>query len=216
MRILRTDLTTRCTFTAPPDGVVVLFVMVTRPRCDTAVVVAASASTGSDELETKDNPMSRYELYARRYPLLPLKNVVIFPRNVITLLIGRTRSISAIEEAWARDRRIVVTAHRIPDADEPRPEDLYSIGTIAEVLQAERQQGGNIQVALEGINRVRIGAFDQSRPFFSVAADELREPDIVLYEARVLITHVQELATKYAAARNRLSTEMLVIIQRAS
>ncbi len=107
--------------------------MVARPRWDTAVAVTAWASTGSDELETKDNPMSRYELYARRYPLLPLKNVVIFPRNVITLLIGRTRSISAIEEAWARDRRIVVTAHRIPDADEPRPEDLYSIGTIAEV-----------------------------------------------------------------------------------
>ena len=56
MRILRTDLTTRCTFTAPPDGVVVLFVMVARPRWDTAEAVSALASTGSDELETKDNP----------------------------------------------------------------------------------------------------------------------------------------------------------------
>ncbi len=56
MRILRADLTTRCTFTAPPDGVVVLFVMVARPRRDTAVAVTPLASTGSDELETKDNP----------------------------------------------------------------------------------------------------------------------------------------------------------------
>ena len=61
--------------------------------------------------------MSRYDLYAVRYPLLPLKNVVIFPRNVVTLLVGRTRSIQAVEEAMARDRRIVVTA-RCPA---PRP-----------------------------------------------------------------------------------------------
>ncbi|HET8630610.1 MAG TPA: LON peptidase substrate-binding domain-containing protein, partial [Thermomicrobiales bacterium] len=76
--------------------------------------------------------MSRYELYARRYPLLHFKNVVIFPRNVFTLSIGRASSISAVEEAWARDRRIVVTAHRTPDLDDPRPEDLYTVGTIAE------------------------------------------------------------------------------------
>ena len=55
--------------------------------------------------------MSRYDLYAVRYPLLPLKNVVIFPRNVVTLLVGRTRSIQAVEEAMARDRRIVFHGH---------------------------------------------------------------------------------------------------------
>lgn len=159
--------------------------------------------------------MSRYDLYAHRYPLLPLKNVVIFPRNVVTLLVGRPRSIQAVEESLLRDRRLVVTAHRNSDTDEPRPDDLHGVGTLAGIVSVERQKGGNIQVALEGINRVRLGAFDQSRPFFSVAADELREPDIVLDEARVLIAHVQELATKYAEARNRLSTEMLEIIQRA-
>src|SRR5947208_15439090 len=108
--------------------------------------------------------MSRYELYARRYPLLPLKNVVIFPRNVVTLLIGRSRSIGAIEEAWARDRRIVVTAHRTPDVDEPHPEDLYAVGTIAEVLQAERPQGGNLQVALGAITRVHLNFLEMGRP----------------------------------------------------
>lgn len=61
--------------------------------------------------------MSRYDLYAPRYPLLPLKNVVIFPRNIVTLLVGRPRSIQAIEEAMTRDRRIVVTAHRDSDIE---------------------------------------------------------------------------------------------------
>src|SRR3972149_6038422 len=56
-------------------------------------------------------PMSRFDIYSVRYPLLPLKNVVIFPRNVVTLLVGRPRSIQAVEEAMSRDRRIVVGAH---------------------------------------------------------------------------------------------------------
>src|SRR5918997_4359861 len=100
--------------------------------------------------------MSRYELYAPRYPLLPLKNVVIFPRNVVTLLVGRPRSIQAVEEALARDRRLVVTAHRDSEIDVPRPEDLHAVGALASIGAVERQQGGGIQVVLEGIGRVRL------------------------------------------------------------
>ena len=159
--------------------------------------------------------MSRYELYARRYPLLPLKNVVIFPRNVITLLIGRTRSISAIEEAWARDRRIVVTAHRTPEADEPRPEDLYTIGTIAEVLQAERQQGGNIQVVLEGVSRVRLTSFELGHPYFGVQITEVPEPRLTTPEARALVSHVHALADGGGDLKGKLSAEVLEMIKGA-
>ena len=63
--------------------------------------------------------MTRYEPYRTRYPLLPLKNIVIFPRNIVTLLVGRPRSIQAVEEALNRDRRVVVVAHRDPDIDDP-------------------------------------------------------------------------------------------------
>src|SRR3954468_22439613 len=59
-----------------------------------------------------------------RHPLLPLKNVVVFPRNVVTLLVGRPRSVRALDQALTGDRRLIVTAHRDPEADNPRPEDL--------------------------------------------------------------------------------------------
>ena len=121
--------------------------------------------------------MSRFDIYSVRYPLLPLKNVVIFPRNIVTLLVGRTRSIQAVEEAMARDRRIVVTAHRDPEIDDPRPEDLYAVGTLAEIVSVERQQGSNIQVVLEGISRVDILQFDNSRPFFTVRTEPAHEDD---------------------------------------
>src|SRR5207344_1174685 len=75
------------------------------PHCG---MIKTATALGDEEGEC----MSRYDLYAPRYPLLPLKNVVIFPRNIVTLLVGRPRSIQAVEEAMARDKRIVVTAHR--------------------------------------------------------------------------------------------------------
>ncbi len=157
--------------------------------------------------------MSRHELYARRYPLPPLKNVVILPRNVVTLLVGRSRSIGAIEEAWARDRRIVVTAHRTPDIEEPRPEDLFAIGTVAEVLSAERQQGGNIQVVLEGVTRVRLTSFELGRPFFGVQIEELPEPRPATPEARALVAHVRNLAEQHGELKGKLTAEVLEMIR---
>jgi len=160
--------------------------------------------------------MSRYELYAPRYPLLPLKNVVIFPRNVVTLLVGRPRSIQAVEEALLRDRRLIVTAHQDVERDEPRPDDFYRIGTLASIVSMDRQQGGNIQVVLEGLNRVKIDQFDQSRPFFTVAAAQLEEAPGHPDQDRVLIAHVQDLATKHAEARTKLSAEVVEMVGRAT
>lgn len=120
--------------------------------------------------------MSRYELYAHRYPLLPLKNVVIFPRNIVTLLVGRHRSIQAVEESLASNRRIVVTTHRDVDIEDPTPEDLHAVGSLAEIVSIERQPNNAIQVVLEGISRVRISQYDTSRAYFTAAADELQEP----------------------------------------
>jgi len=160
--------------------------------------------------------MSRLDVYGPRYPLLPLKNVVIFPRNVVTLLVGRPRSIQAVEEALERDRRLVVTAHKDAEIDDPRPEDLYRVGTLASIVTLERQQSGNVQVVLEGIGRVYIDQFDSSRPFYTVGADHLPETAPLNDESRILTAHVQELASRYAEVRGRISTDVLDMVQRAN
>src|SRR5688572_23137395 len=142
--------------------------------------------------------MSRYELYAPHYPLLPLKNVVIFPRNIVTLLVGRARSIQAVDEALSGNGKLVVTAHRDGELEDPRPEELHAIGTLASIVQHERQPNGNVQVVLEGISRVRLTQFDRTRPFFTVYVEELKDGEATTDEAKALIRHVQELTTKYA------------------
>jgi ATP-dependent Lon protease len=160
--------------------------------------------------------MSRYELYATRYPLLPLKNIVIFPRNIVTLLVGRPRSIQAVEEAMNRDHRIVVTAHRDGEIEDPRAEDLYTVGAMVEIVSVERQANNQIQVVLEGVTRVRINQFDSGRPYFTVSIDELREPAQPPMESRALLSHVQELIIKFNEARGKLSSEVFEMAQRAT
>mgnify|MGYP002336092352 FL=1 len=151
-----------------------------------------------------------------RYPLLPLKNVVVFPRNVVTLLVGKPRSVRAVEHALAANNRLIVTAHRDPDADDPRPEDLHPVGTMVAIVSSERQAAGNVQVVLEGMGRVQIGDFANHAGFYTVLADPFEEPDAPPNEARVLIAHVQNLATRYADARGALPVEVQDMVQRAS
>ena len=160
--------------------------------------------------------MSRYEMYAARYSLLPLKNVVIFPRNVVTLLVGRTRSIQAVEDAMARDRKIVVTAHKDAEADDPRPDDLHQIGTLAEIVSVERQQGSNIQVVLEGIGRVDILQFDNSRSFYTVRAELAHEDLTDVAEAQALAQIVRELTQRYSDTKAKINADVLEMILQTS
>ncbi|MDI3342083.1 MAG: endopeptidase La [Sphaerobacter sp.] len=157
--------------------------------------------------------VSRYDMYAARYPLLPLKNVVIFPHNVVTLLVGRTRSIQAVEEAMSRDRRIVVVAHRDAAVDDPQPEDLYRVGTLTEIVSIEHQQGGNLQVALEGLSRVEIHQFDGPRPFYTVRAEPVPERLTLTPEVQALVRYIQDLARQYQESKNAFASDVMELVR---
>ncbi|MBX6341801.1 MAG: LON peptidase substrate-binding domain-containing protein, partial [Thermomicrobiaceae bacterium] len=148
-----------------------------------------------------------------RYPLLPLKNVVVFPRNVVTLLVGRPRSIQAVEEAMARDRRLVVVAHRDPAVDDPQPADLHPVGTLVEIVSLEPQPGGALQVALEGLQRVRLAHLDLGGPAASTRAEPLQESATLTPEARALVMHIQELARRHQEAKNAFSSDVAEMIR---
>ena len=151
-------------------------------------------------------------MYSAPIPLLPLKNVVIFPRNVVTMLVGRARSIQAVEEALTRDRRIIVTTHRDAEIDDPRPDDLHRVGTLVEIISVERQQGSNIQVILEGLARVSILSFDNSRPFYWVQAEPAVEEEYNENEGSILAGVVHDLIQRYSETRNKLNPEVMEMI----
>ncbi len=162
--------------------------------------------TGAWDVDTQDS----------RTPLLPLKNVVIFPRNVVTFLAVRPHSIHAVEEAMLGNRTIAVTTHRTRDVDDPRASDLFDVGTLANILSVDRQPGGNLQVVLEGMHRIRLSAVENSRPFFMTSIEELAEPQGNPDESTLLIQHVQHLTGQFAESRDLIANEVLDMVQRAT
>ncbi|MGI8588318.1 MAG: endopeptidase La [Chloroflexia bacterium] len=141
------------------------------------------------------------------FPLLPLKNVVVFPRTLVTLTVGRTRSIRALEEAIGGDRRLVVATQHAGHADDPLEEDIYDTGTLIEVSQVQRQNDGNLQVHVEGLRRVRIEHYLQNDPFFIVQANEVAEKLGAGPSVEALMRHLVELFAHYAQLNSKVPSE---------
>lgn len=95
------------------------------------------------------------------FPILPLRDVVVFPHMVIPLFVGREKSVKALEIAMQADKQILLVAQRGPDIDDPKSEELYSIGTVATILQLLRLPDGTIKVLVEGVERAEIIKFSE-------------------------------------------------------
>jgi len=90
------------------------------------------------------------------YPLLPLRDVVVFPHMVIPLFVGRPKSIKALETAMEAGKSILLVAQKSAAKDEPSPEDLYDIGSIANILQMLKLPDGTVKVLVEGTQRAQV------------------------------------------------------------
>ena len=99
---------------------------------------------------------------ANEYPLVALKTIVAFPHNRQTLVIASEKTVRAIEDAMMRsDRKLVASTRRSVDIDDPQPNDIFSVGTLAEVKTLHRQQDGSLQVLISGLSRVIIAPLEQ-------------------------------------------------------
>src|ERR1700684_2448419 len=89
-------------------------------------------------------------------PVLPLRDVVVYPHMVIPLFVGREKSIQALDVAMRTDKRIMLVAQNQADVDDPKADDLYRIGTVATILQLLKLPDGAVKVLVEGVDRARI------------------------------------------------------------
>ncbi|MBI3911176.1 MAG: endopeptidase La [Armatimonadetes bacterium] len=110
-------------------------------------------------------------------PLLPIRDTVYFPHNVIPLFVGRDKSLRALEEARSQDRYILLVAQKQLSVEDPQPEDIYSMGTIAEVMQVLPLPDGTVRVMLDGQARARIVEYLQTESFFRVLVEPVEESD---------------------------------------
>ena len=89
----------------------------------------------------------------RRLPMMPIRDVVIFPYMMTPFVVGRDSSVRALEEALASDKKIFLATQHDASVDEPRPDEIYNVGTLANIVQSLKLPDGNIKVLVEGVER---------------------------------------------------------------
>src|SRR5258706_5020029 len=111
-----------------------------------------------------------------RLPLLPLRDIIVFPHMVVPLFVGREKSLLALEDAMAGDKQLLLAAQRRAKTDDPHEDDIFSIGTVGHIIQLLRFPKGPVKVLVEGRARTHIRGFCQTEPFFACDVDDVDEP----------------------------------------
>lgn len=144
-------------------------------------------------------------------PLLPLRDVVVYPHMVIPLFVGREKSILALDEAMSRDKQILLSAQKRADVDEPQLEDINEFGTLADILQLLKLPDGTIKVLVEGGERARISNIVKSEDgFFSADAEVVAvTTSFDEKEMEVLVRSVISLFEQYVKLNKKLAPEIL-------
>ncbi|GAA0286530.1 endopeptidase La [Rhodovulum strictum] len=114
-------------------------------------------------------------LTAQSYPVLPLRDIVVFPHMIVPLFVGREKSVRALEEVMQDDKQILLSAQIDPSVDEPATDGIYRTGVLANVLQLLKLPDGTVKVLVEGKTRVRITEFLENAAFFEARAEHLAE-----------------------------------------
>jgi ATP-dependent Lon protease len=109
---------------------------------------------------------AREKTESRRLPMMPIRDVVIFPHMMTPFVVGRESSVRALEEALATDKKIFLATQHDASVDEPRPEDIFQVGTIANIVQSVRMPDGNIKVLVEGVERGKVLSVAEEDGFF--------------------------------------------------
>src|ERR1043165_7117376 len=146
---------------------------------------------------------------AKRLPILPLRDVVVYPHTVIPLFVGRERSVTALDRAMAAGREILLVAQTQPDIDDPSPKDIYEIATLATILQLLKLPDGTVKVLVEGIRRAHLKNLTVADSF-TAEAEELSEgSDYDPREMDVLTRSVMSRFDQYVKLNKKIPPEIL-------
>ncbi len=149
----------------------------------------------------------------RAVPLLPLRDIIVFPHMVSQLFVGRERSINALDAAMARDKEIFLAAQKNAKTNEPTPDDIFQVGTLGTIMQLLRLPDGTVKVLVEGKKRARIKKFPQTEEYFLVEVEEIDEATALGVEVEALMRSVQAAFEMYVKLNKKIQPEVLMTAQ---
>ena len=145
-------------------------------------------------------------------PLLPLRGMVVFPSMIIHLDAGRVRSVAAIEQAMLAERRILLVAQKDAEIEEPTPDDLFGMGTIAEIRQIFKLPGGALRVLVEGIARARVQRVRVLEKYDEAEILQLQDEFVPSMEMEALTRGVVHRFEEWVKAARKIPAEALVSV----
>jgi ATP-dependent Lon protease len=152
-------------------------------------------------------------MVAKTVPLLPLRDIIVFPHQVVPLFVGREKSIAALEEAMGSTKEILLAAQKKAKTNDPLPSDVFPVGTVAHIVQLLRLPDGTVKVLVEGKTRARITSFVEDDPFFVVDHELLSAPPTDPVQVEAQVRTVQATFEAYTKLNKRIPQETLELVQ---
>ena len=149
------------------------------------------------------------ETLSPSYPVLPLRDIVVFPHMIVPLFVGREKSVRALEEVMSEDRQILLSSQVDPTVDDPKTDGIYKVGVLANVLQLLKLPDGTVKVLVEGRSRVRIERFLDNDQFFEAECARLTELPGDEATVEALVRTVSEEFERYAKIKKNIPEEAL-------
>src|SRR5215213_4528762 len=152
-----------------------------------------------------------------RLPVLPLRDVVVFPYAVMPLLVGRSASLAAVDAAAAEGRFVLLVTQRSGDTEEPAAADLYRVGVVARILQLARAPNGTAKILVEGIARVRVARYLPTSGLLRAQITPIPEHASAAEasEVEALARRVVGLFEEYVSLHRRIPSEVVTLVQSA-
>ncbi|KAB2860745.1 MAG: endopeptidase La, partial [Bauldia sp.] len=143
------------------------------------------------------------------HPVLPLRDIVVFPHMIVPLFVGREKSIRALEEVMRADKQILLATQQNPSEDEPTPETIYNVGTLASVLQLLKLPDGTVKVLVEGVSRAEILRYSDNENYYEAVARKLPENLGDEVEVEALSRSVVAEFENYVKLNKKISPEVV-------
>ena len=142
-------------------------------------------------------------------PMLPLRDIVVFPHMVAPLFVGRSKSVAALSDAMNNDKRVFLATQNKVGIDNPTEKDINKVGTIANVLQLLRLPDGTVKVLIEGKNRATIVSYVGNKDFFRVELKPISETEVMPAEGEALIRGINQSFDEYAKVNKNISKDLV-------
>ncbi len=146
------------------------------------------------------------------YPVLPLRDIVVFPHMIVPLFVGREKSVRALEDVMREDKQILLVTQKNAQQDDPTSADIYTVGTIGTVLQLLKLPDGTVKVLVEGGQRARITRFSDNETFFQAYAEAIEERPTEKQELEALARTAVSQFEQYIKLNKKIPPEVLVSI----